>query len=155
MYITYGKVFGGTPNIFMFWLFPENGSILERTVNRALIVNTTLYNSALTTTKNHFHFAMYQNYPLALICKSDSSPLHQHSKERFSSEIIHQIPNILKSNGLKRSVGDYRKPFVLWNQRSGEQQVWCSLLITPINGDSFQQTFSLNAGDMDYWNVSL
>ena len=24
MYITYGKVFGGTPNIFMVWLFPEN-----------------------------------------------------------------------------------------------------------------------------------
>ena len=42
MYITYGKVFGGTPNIFMFWFFPENGSISERTVNRALIVHTTL-----------------------------------------------------------------------------------------------------------------
>ena len=38
MYITYGKVFGGTPNICMFWLFPENGSISERTVNRALKV---------------------------------------------------------------------------------------------------------------------
>ena len=38
----YGKVFGGgggTPNIVMFWLFPENGSILEQTVNRALIVH--------------------------------------------------------------------------------------------------------------------
>ena len=33
MYITYGKVFGGTPNILMFWIFPENGSISERTVN--------------------------------------------------------------------------------------------------------------------------
>ena len=34
MYITYGKVFGGdTTKIFMFWLFPENGSISERTVN--------------------------------------------------------------------------------------------------------------------------
>ena len=42
MYITYGKVFGGTPNIFMFWIFPENGSISERTVNKALIVDTTL-----------------------------------------------------------------------------------------------------------------
>ena len=38
----YGKVFGGTPNIFMFWLFPENGSISEQTVNMALIVHTTL-----------------------------------------------------------------------------------------------------------------
>ena len=47
MYITYAKVFGGTPNIFMFWLFPENGSISERTVNRALKVHTTLSNSAL------------------------------------------------------------------------------------------------------------
>ena len=42
MYITYGKVFGGTPNILMFWIFPENRSISERTVNRALIVHTTL-----------------------------------------------------------------------------------------------------------------
>ena len=35
-------VFGGSPNIFMFWLlvFPENGSISEPTVNRALIVHT-------------------------------------------------------------------------------------------------------------------
>ena len=33
----YGKVFGGTPNIFMFWLFSENESISERIVNRALI----------------------------------------------------------------------------------------------------------------------
>ena len=38
----YGKVFGGTPNIFMFWLYPENWTISERTVNRALIVHTTL-----------------------------------------------------------------------------------------------------------------
>ena len=35
MYITYGKVFRGTPNMLMFWIFPE-------TVNRALIVHTTL-----------------------------------------------------------------------------------------------------------------
>ena len=35
-------VFRGTPNNLMFWLFPENGSISERTVNRALIVYTTL-----------------------------------------------------------------------------------------------------------------
>ena len=43
----------GTPNIFMFVLFPENGSISERTVSRALIVHTTLQNSALTTKKNY------------------------------------------------------------------------------------------------------
>ena len=42
MYITYGKVFGGTPNILMFWIFPDNGSISEWTVSRALIVHTTL-----------------------------------------------------------------------------------------------------------------
>ena len=49
--ITYGKLFGGTPNIFMFWLFPENGSISEQTVNRALIVHTTLQNYALINKK--------------------------------------------------------------------------------------------------------
>ena len=69
MYVIYGKVFGGTPNIFMFWLFPENGSISEPTVNRALIVHTTLYNSALTIKKISISiFTMYQNYPLALRC---------------------------------------------------------------------------------------
>ena len=66
----YGKVFRGTLNIFMFWLFPENGKwkISERTVNRALIVHTTLYNPALTHThtKKKKKIAMYQNYPLAL-----------------------------------------------------------------------------------------
>ena len=37
MYITYhGQVFGETPNIFMFWLFPENGSISERTVKHGI-----------------------------------------------------------------------------------------------------------------------
>ena len=56
MYITYGKVFGGTPNNLMFWLFPENGSISERTVNRALKVHTTLYNPALTKKSINFHF---------------------------------------------------------------------------------------------------
>ena len=50
MYITYGKVFGGTPNIFMFWLFPENGCISKRTVNRALIVRIQPY------TIMHFFF---------------------------------------------------------------------------------------------------
>ena len=42
MYITYGKVFGGTPNIFISWLFLENRSKSERTVDRVLIVHTTL-----------------------------------------------------------------------------------------------------------------
>ena len=67
MYITYGKVYGGTPNIFMFWLFSENGSISQRTINRALIVHTTLWNSALTKKILIFIFTNYQNYPLALI----------------------------------------------------------------------------------------
>ena len=59
MYITYGKVFGGTPKIFMFWLFPENGSISEWTVNRALrfCINKDKYYI--------FIFAMYQNYPIS------------------------------------------------------------------------------------------
>ena len=49
MYITYGKVFGGGggggeggSNHIYVLVFPENGSISERTVNRALIVHTTL-----------------------------------------------------------------------------------------------------------------
>ena len=44
MYITYGKVFGGTPfnNVNVLVISFENGSISERTVNRVLIVHTTL-----------------------------------------------------------------------------------------------------------------
>ena len=42
MYITYGKVFGGTPKFCCCWLFPENGSISERIVNRALTVHATI-----------------------------------------------------------------------------------------------------------------
>ena len=57
----------GDSEHFMFGLFPESGSISEGTVNRALIVHTTLYNSALTQKILIFIFAMYQNYPLALI----------------------------------------------------------------------------------------
>ena len=58
MYITYGKVFGGTPNIFMLWLFPEKGSISERTVNRALIVNNSIkfcINKKKNNNNYHFH----------------------------------------------------------------------------------------------------
>ena len=72
MYIAYGKVFGGTPNIFMFWLFPENESISERTINRALIVHTTLIKFCIKKKKkkkkkNHFHFRHVPKlYPLAL-----------------------------------------------------------------------------------------
>ena len=49
MYITYGRVFGGTPNILIFGLFLENESNLEWTMNRAFIVHTGLGNHALTT----------------------------------------------------------------------------------------------------------
>ena len=56
----------GDSEHFTFWLFPENGSILERIVNRALTVHTTLYNFALTKKMWIFIFAMYQNSPLAL-----------------------------------------------------------------------------------------
>ena len=68
MYITYSKVFGGTPNILMFWIFSENGSISERTVNRGI---NSSYNSIKFCINKQkiliFMFAMYQNYPSALI----------------------------------------------------------------------------------------
>ena len=42
MYITNGRVFGETPNIFTFWLFLDNLSISEQTIDRALIIHTEL-----------------------------------------------------------------------------------------------------------------
>ena len=54
----------GDSEHFSVWVISLKYFISERTVNRALIVHTTLSNSAL---KIIFIFAMYQNYPLALI----------------------------------------------------------------------------------------
>ena len=55
----------------MFWLFPENGSISERTVNMAstLIQPYKILHKKILI----FIFAMYQNYPLAL--RATSAPL--------------------------------------------------------------------------------
>ena len=36
MYITNGRVFGGTPNILIFWLFLDNLSISEQTIDRGI-----------------------------------------------------------------------------------------------------------------------
>ena len=40
MYITNGRVFGGTPSILIFWLFLDNLSISEQTIDRALTIHT-------------------------------------------------------------------------------------------------------------------
>ena len=59
--IPYGKVFGGDSKK-MFWLFPENASISERIVNRALIVHATIFKFCIDKKKIlSFHFRMYQN----------------------------------------------------------------------------------------------
>ena len=45
MYITNGRVFGGgggTPNILIFWLFLDNVSISEQTIDLALTIHTEL-----------------------------------------------------------------------------------------------------------------
>ena len=39
MYITNGRVFGGTPNSLIFGLFLDKLSISEQTIDRALTVN--------------------------------------------------------------------------------------------------------------------
>ena len=42
MYITNDRVLGGTPNILIFWLFLDNLSISEQTIDRALTIHTEL-----------------------------------------------------------------------------------------------------------------
>ena len=42
MYVTNGTVFGGTQNILIFWLFLDNLSISEQTIDRALTIYTEL-----------------------------------------------------------------------------------------------------------------
>ena len=42
MYITNGKVFGGTSNILVFCLFLDNLSISEQTIDRELTIHTEL-----------------------------------------------------------------------------------------------------------------
>ena len=102
IYISYGKVFRGTPNISMFWLYSENGSILERTVNRALIVHTTQF---------IFNFTIYQNYPLALTLKITnqkelcSKTLYGFVSFFFFCVIIHLAPfEIISINNFKQNV---------------------------------------------------
>ena len=52
----YGKVFRGTANIFMCWLFSENGSIAERTVNSSYnSIKFCIYNK----TKNKIFFTIH------------------------------------------------------------------------------------------------
>ena len=38
--ITNGRVFGGTPDILIFWLFLDNLSISEQTIDRANVDNS-------------------------------------------------------------------------------------------------------------------
>ena len=42
MYITNGRVFGGTLNILIFWLFLDDLRISEQTMDRALTIHTEL-----------------------------------------------------------------------------------------------------------------
>ena len=42
MYITNGRVFGVPQNILIFWLFLDNLSISEQTIDRALTIHTEL-----------------------------------------------------------------------------------------------------------------
>ena len=46
--ITNGRVFGGTPNILICWLFLEILSISEQTnIDRALTIHTELFNTIM------------------------------------------------------------------------------------------------------------
>ena len=56
MYITNGRVFGGgggDPKHLIFWLFIDNLSISEQTIDRALTIHTELRNSE-SMKKNNF-----------------------------------------------------------------------------------------------------
>ena len=90
----------GTPNNCMFWLFPENGSISERTVNRALIVHTTLQILHLKKYILIFIFAMYQNYPLALILTA-FFPSFQINPHWISNSGLRKVVLETFQNGLK------------------------------------------------------
>ena len=43
MNITNSRVFRGTPSILIFWLFLDNLSIFEQTIDRALTIHQELY----------------------------------------------------------------------------------------------------------------
>ena len=57
MYITNGRVFGGTPNILVFWLFLDNLSISEQTIDRTLTIHTELYNYDSMKKNNFISFS--------------------------------------------------------------------------------------------------
>ena len=121
MYITSGKVFGGTPNIFMCWLFPENGSISERTVNRALIVHTTLWNSALTKIYINFHFRHVPK--LSIGFKKSCFSLEELAQPEELCTSYHKL--LLIINSLKLNTTHYN-----WLLNSARWTIYISLCIT-------------------------
>ena len=74
LYITYGKIIGGTPIISIFWLFLKNGSVSEQTVYRAVVVHIALSKKKKCMKKNSSDliFTIYQYYTLALKGKFSS-----------------------------------------------------------------------------------
>ena len=71
IYITNGRVFGGTPKILIFWLFLDNLSISEQTIDRALTIHTESIKLWVNEEKLfNLIFTTYQNYPLALIAEN-------------------------------------------------------------------------------------
>ena len=57
MYITNGRVFGETPNILIFWLFLDDLSISEQTIDRALTIHTEQQNYDSMKKNNFIRFS--------------------------------------------------------------------------------------------------
>ena len=87
MYITNGRVFGGTPNILIFWLFFDNFSISEQTIDRALNnSHRTIklwFNEAKIISFDFHHIPSSSNYPLTLKAST-------HYKTRWSYDTASQ-----------------------------------------------------------------
>ena len=107
----------------MFWLFPENGSISERTVNRALIFHTTYKILHYKKKKKnifaiHVH-CMYQNYPLAL--------------RRISHGCIDLWNALLERNNAKLYLGKWRltghSHYCTKQSYETRMAIWCKTIM--------------------------
>ena len=120
------KCSGGLHIFLCFGYFPHNGSISEQTVNRALIVHITLWNSAVTKKNINFHFCHvpkvsigFKSYLIFLLLDDCME------SEEFS----------WKSGCYKKTVGDQLDVYIISGQMLGNTaSLYLIYLISNIKG---------------------
>ena len=91
MYITNDRVFGGTPSILIFWLFLNNLSISEQTIDRALINNSHRTNKIMIQWRKIISFDFHHIPKLSIGFKSTVALLLYQSGGKWYMYTVHQF----------------------------------------------------------------